>query len=424
MAVSGFTGWVSKRVVRRGRLAAALLGFAAAVGLLSRAATISPPAPTIDRDPGVRTAVVVTPRTELQRRRALAAADDLWSESPLAPALTLVVDARGMDALHLAGLHPQTVVPDIDAVAAAERARIDAASVKKPGDFFAEYKRFATVDAYLDTLVAAAPDVASVEEIGRSLEGRPIRAIRISRAHPDAPAFVINGGQHAREWISVMTTTCIADRLVRGAARDRATAALLERMQVYIVPVANPDGYAYSWDSDRYWRKNRRDGHGVDLNRNYPLAFGRKGSSDQPASPIYHGEAPFSEPESRALRGLLRRVPLDLHIDFHSFSQLVLYPWSHTADAAPDKKSLGKYATTMAEAIAATHGKKYEVIEGAQLYPASGTLMDWVYGERDAPSFVVELRPRRGDGFVLPPEQIVPTCQESLAAVLALAEAR
>lgn len=370
---------------------------------------------------GVRMAVLVTPTDDVQRQTALGAAQDLWSESPLAPTLTLVVTPEGRRVLEAAGLELAVIVADIDAAAEAERARIDAPRVNKPAGFFAEYKRFEAIDAYLDTLTDAAPSIASVETIGRSLEDRPIRAIRISNAGPEAPAFVINGGLHAREWISVMTTACIADRLVRRYGSDSAVDDLLDRMAVYIVPVANPDGYVYSWDSDRYWRKNRRDGHGVDLNRNYPLAFGRKGSSDQLASPIYHGTHPFSEPESVALRDLIRRLPVEIHIDYHSFSQLVLYPWTHTAAAAPGKKDLAARATAMAAAIAATHGETYKVIEGARLYPASGTLMDWVYGEREAPSFVVELRPRRGDGFVLPPEQIVPTCDEALAATLALA---
>lgn len=370
----------------------------------------------------MRAAIELHALSDETRALALGIADDVWSESTEAPTLTIVVDTRGRAALDQHGLRYRVVVPDIDAVARAERDRIAAASVNKPKDWFAEYKRYEQVDAYLDTLAQVRPNLTQVQTLGLSLEERPIRSLRISTAGTDAPAFVINGGQHAREWISVMTTTCLADRLVRGYGRNDEITRLLDTMQVYVVPVANPDGYAYSWDADRYWRKNRRGGHGVDLNRNYPVAFGRKGSSDQEASPIYRGTHPFSEPEAQALRDLIRRVPVQIHLDYHSYSQLVLYPWSHTAEHAPDRARLARLAQGMATAIASTHGERYRVIEGAKLYPASGTLLDWVYGERDAASFVIELRPRSGDGFVLPPDQIVPTCDESLAATLTLAK--
>ena len=81
-------------------------------------------------------------------------------------------------------------------------------------------------------------------------------------------------------------------------------------------------------------------------------------------------------------------------------------------------------ATAMVKAIAAEHGERYRLISGASLYPAAGTLMDWAYGIRGVASFVIELRPRGGTGFVLPPKQIAPTCDEGLAAVLALHERR
>src|SRR5436305_1081127 len=83
----------------------------------------------------------------------------------------------------------------------------------------------------------------------------------------------------AREWIAAMTTTCVADRLVRDYDRDPAIRDFVDRHDLWIVPVANPDGYQHSWSADRYWRKNRRDGHGVDLNRNFGVAWGGAGSS-------------------------------------------------------------------------------------------------------------------------------------------------
>jgi carboxypeptidase A4 len=234
--------------------------------------------------------------------------------------------------------------------------------------------------------------------------------------------MLVDSGLHAREWIAVMVGTCVADRLVRGYDHDPRVRRLVDATELVVVPVANPDGYEHSWRRDRYWRKNRRDGHGVDLNRNFGVAWGGEGSSGKTASQVYRGEAPFSEPEAEALRALIEREGLAAHVDFHSYGQLLLHPWSHTRERSRDHRRLAGLADSMVKAIAAAHGERYRPMSGESLYPASGTLMDWAYGTHGVASFVIELRPRGGTGFVLPPDQIVPTCDEGLAAVLALGE--
>jgi carboxypeptidase T len=184
--------------------------------------------------------------------------------------------------------------------------------------------------------------------------------------------------------------------------------------------VVNPDGYQHSWAHDRYWRKNRRDGHGVDLNRNFGVAWGGDGSSGFKRSETYRGEYAFSEPETAALRDLARRERIALHIDFHAYGQLVLYPWGYTAKPARDRDRFAAVGDRMASAMFAAHETPYRLMSAVELYPASGTMSDWMYGEVQARSYTIELRPRGRSGFVLPPSEIRPTCDEGLAAVLAL----
>jgi carboxypeptidase T len=366
-------------------------------------------------------AVEVQIDDEAVRSWLLAEAVDLWSDSDAGPVLSVVLDPDALAELESRGVAFELLSPDIEADAAAERARLEGAEAARPGTWFAEYRDYATVDAYLDTL-AARSELARVEPLGVSTEGRRIRALRISNAPPDAPAIVLNGGQHAREWISVMVTACIADRLITDAQVDPKVQGLLERNTVWVAPVINPDGYVYSWESDRYWRKNRQGKHGVDLNRNWSVGFGGRGSSSNKRSQIYRGPHAFSEPETRALRDLILREPVAAHIDFHSFGQLILYPWSHTKKPAPDLDRLASLGRAMATAIAGTHGKVYRPIAAQDLYTAGGTALDWSYGERSAMGYTIELRPSGGNGFVLPPEQIVPTCDEGYAAVLSMAD--
>jgi carboxypeptidase T len=349
---------------------------------------------------------------------------DVWSEArgPGMP-LDLVVEKASLARLDAAGVASQTLVPDIDAAAAAERARIQSARITDGGDWFAEYKNFDAISAHLAQLATRAPELTSLETIGRSIQGRPILALRIGGTAADATPMLVNGTQHAREWIAAMVSTCVADRLVRGYATDPAIRTFVDHTELWVVPVVNPDGYQHSWGADRYWRKNRRGTHGVDLNRNYGVAWGGDGSSSRERSEVYRGLSAFSEPESRALRDLTLREHVAIHVDFHAYGQLLLYPWSYTRTPAGDRAKLAAVGDRMASAIAATHQSRYTLQSGAELYPAAGTMTDWMYGEARALSFTIELRPRgsRGaGGFVLPPEQIRPTCDEGLAAVLAL----
>ena len=297
-----------------------------------------------------------------------------------------------------------------------------ARSTPAPAGFFADYRDGAAIDAHLDELAAEHPDVARTFAIGRSYEGRLIRVIEIGRGDV---AIAIDGGHHAREWISVMTPACIADRLVRGDTSDPRIHRILDRVRFAIVPIVNPDGYAYTWTTDRSWRKNRRGGNGVDLSRNYSVGWGTAGSSDDPTSPNYRGEAPFSEPETRAMRDLFDTRAFAAHVDFHSYSQVLVYPWSHRRDDPPDRDRLALIAERTRAAMTAAHGERYTVRAGSELQRgAGGTAGDWSYGERGALSLLVELRPgsAAGGGFELPPDQIIPTCDEALAGVLALAE--
>jgi hypothetical protein len=340
---------------------------------------------------------------------------DVWSEDrgPGLP-LDVVVTADALPRLALAGVHYEVLVPDIDAAAQAESARLHAAA---PADWFAEFHDYRAITERIHELAELAPDRAAVQPIGSSLDGRTIWALRIGHG---GTKMLVNGTQHAREWIAAMTATCVADRLVRDYDRDPQIRAFVDSTELWIVPVVNPDGYQYSWSSDRYWRKNRRAGHGVDLNRNFGIAWGGSGSSSSKRSEIYRGEYAFSEPETAALRDLAKREQVALHVDFHAYGQLVLFPWGYTATRSPDHARFAALGDKLASALFAPHGTRYTLMRSVELYPASGTMTDWMYGDAHALSYTIELRPKRGTGFVLPPEEIRPTCDEGLAAVLAL----
>jgi hypothetical protein len=290
------------------------------------------------------------------------------------------------------------------------------------------YHTFSEVAVELQSMAATHANIARVESIGRSVQGRDLWAIKISdnvMQNEAEPVAVFLGGHHAREWIAVDVPFLLAKHLLEKYDSDPQIATRVDAAEIWIVPMVNPDGHQYSLTSDRLWRKNRRnngDGtYGVDLNRNYGYQWGGPGSSGDTFSEIYRGPAPFSEPETQALRDFLIAKRPGALITYHNFSQLILYPWGYTYDPAPDEAALHAQAVAMADRIRAVHGVSYTPEQGSDLYLASGETTDWLYGETRAPAFTIELRPRSSSpGFELPESEIAPTFEENLPAALYL----
>ena len=215
--------------------------------------------------------------------------------------------------------------------------------------------------------------------------------------------------------------------LEKYAAGDERIVSLLKKINIYITPCVNADGYAYTFTKDRLWRKNRRnngDGtFGVDLNRNYVVGWGI-GASTNPTSIVYQGKKPLSEPESSQYVSFLSNLKhrIKAGIDFHSYSQLVLRSWGFNNSQTPTEADQKLIGANMAQAIYDTHQQKYQNLRGVELYPAGGGLDDHMFGELGFYSYTIELRDTGKYGFVLPVNQIIPTCEENFNAILTLAE--
>lgn len=339
----------------------------------------------------------------------------------------VLVSPAQADELTRRGLQYEVLIPDVQTRIDAEAARLATALPALRGvDWFTEFRDLATIETYCDELVAAYPQLVTKQVIGYSYELRPIYALTLSAAaDPNAnPAVCFNGGAHAREWIGPMTVMYIADRLLDEYDSDPNVNDLLHRLTVYIVPVANPDGYVYTWTAQRLWRKTRRpngDGsYGVDWNRNWDAGWGTSGTSFNPSDITYCGTAPFSEPETQVFRDFLLNHPnIAGHIDFHSYSQLVLRPFGYQYEtpAEPANTILKWGGDAMAAAIQSVHGKSYASQRAIDLYACGGTCMDWGYETAGIYAWSIELRDTGWYGFLLPPEQIIPTGEENYAAI-------
>ncbi len=347
---------------------------------------------------------------------------DPWLDHPRPGVVPVLASPSQRAVLAADGWTTHMLVDDVQSRLDAEHTRLQLRVPPQPGvDYFADFRELDEVHAQLDTMAASHPELASVVELGESIEGRPIRALVIAAGGADdRPTIFVTAGQHAREWISVTSSMYVADRFLANA-EEAMYAEALAAVQLVIVPVVNPDGYEFTWTGDRLWRKNRRGGVGVDTNRNFGWGWGGEGASDVPEEENYRGTAAFSEPETQAVRDYVLAHPeLVASLDLHSFGQLVLYPWGDVYELSPDDAELSATATAIATAMSA-EGATYTPLQSVNLYPAAGNIIDWAYGDAGLHALTCELRPSDvdefQDGFLLGPDQIAPVGEEALAGV-------
>jgi carboxypeptidase T len=361
----------------------------------------------------------------------------LTSTDPRAPLPDLLQLPLGLDVWEV---KPDYVILRT-ADAQAERLRLMGYTVEQLESTDAYLSTFATAEAIagyhsaasleqdMRQLANSQPDIVELREIGRSVENRPVWALRIGERRGSTRKVCFLGCHHAREWVAVEVPYRLAEYLVQHASQNPVR-QWLSQGEIWVAPMVNPDGHEHTRTENRLWRKNRRrnpDGSvGVDPNRNYGYMWGTLNintSSHVPSDDTYVGPHAFSEPETRAVRDLIARELFRGILTYHSYSQLILYPWGYTSRPVinpVDRDNMLTLAERMQKLIRDVHGTTYTAQQSSQLYPTAGDTTDWTYGVYQIPSFTIELRPRTQaeGGFILPPEQIQPTWEENQPAAL------
>lgn len=288
-----------------------------------------------------------------------------------------------------------------------------------PDDYRFQYFNADQIIAFYENLRATYPAIVSRRSIGTSINGETMWAYGFKSPNGSRTPnnIVIESLIHAREWITGSCTMHVAKKLCELYS-DTTTNRALTNQAVWIIPITNPDGYRYTWTNNRMWRKNRRlvtgSTYGVDLNRNFAKGWGNNdGSSGSASSETYRGSSAFSEPETRAVRDFVASLGrVGGFIDYHSYSQLILEPWSYSTAAPPDASTfiaLGNAMKSQMDGFGATYTAGQTSII---LYIASGTSSDYFYDVRHNLALAIELRDTGTNGFVLPADQIFPSQEE------------
>ncbi|KAH8232832.1 hypothetical protein KR026_000706, partial [Drosophila bipectinata] len=287
-----------------------------------------------------------------------------------------------------------------------------------------------TIYEWLDKMAAKYSQL-TVLDMGTSTQGNPIKGVKLV-GNPKNKAIFIESGIHAREWIAPATATYIINELL--TSQDPQVQKLAKEYNWIIFPSVNPDGYKYTFEHDRMWRKNRQlfgTCRGVDLNRNYPDHWNSTGSSSDPTRYDYAGPSAGSELETKRLIEFIRenvgKEQIKTYIALHSYSQMLMFPYGYTKEHVSNYTDLQEFGQKASAAIKAESGRDY--VSGnlyETIYPSSGGSMDWAHAEAGIPiAYTFELRgpPDSQDLFILPAVEIQPTASEAFTAIRTIVEA-
>ncbi|KIP09376.1 hypothetical protein PHLGIDRAFT_126383 [Phlebiopsis gigantea 11061_1 CR5-6] len=325
--------------------------------------------------------------------------------------------------------------------------------------FHEVYHPLGDIETFASQLLELYPRNVRVVPIGHSAENREMFALEIAKDFGSIrkkTGFVITGAQHAREWIATSTAMFIAHALLADQSESYSMAPLLNSYVFYLVLVPNPDGYAYTWETDRLWYKNRQiigpneRCIGLDMNRNwvrttatillstptppqghkwkpdaqFPALKKNKGPVD-PCSYWYPGHRAFESPEVNNIANYITTLPnLRAYIDLRSYGQMISAPFSHSCKKVPkDAEDQIEAALGAAAAIKAAHGVAFTAGSLCQLtYRAGGNVVDYMYAKAGIKySFAVHLRDTGTYGFLLPAEWIRPVGEETANMIKSLA---
>jgi hypothetical protein len=418
--------------MRRRRLTALVTATTAGLALIAASLTASPAATAVPRAADTAAQYeVFDVRTAVQRNAIAstgAAIDGI--EHAVAEITATGREVRALRALGFT-VKPAAVEAPGDGVSTFDFPPSDAA-----------YHNYAEMVAEVNAIVARYPAIASKRVLGKSYEGRDIVAVKISDnvgTDEAEPEVLYDANHHAREHLTVEMAVYLLHMYADNYATDTRIRNVVNSREIWIVPSVNPDGAEYDVASGSYrsWRKNRQPNAGsryigTDPNRNYGYKWGCcGGSSGSTSSLTYRGPSAFSTPENRVIRDFVNsRVvggvqQIKAAMDFHSYSELVLWPFGHTTADTTTGMNADQNSTfsTLGRQMAATN--RYTPQQSSDLYITDGDLLDWLWGTHKIFAYTFEMYPTSSSagGFYPPASVITRETSRNKEAALLLAEA-
>ena len=253
------------------------------------------------------------------------------------------------------------------------------------------YHTYAEMESVLTAWEGLYPSICQLDSIGSSIEGRAIWMLKVSdnvTVDEAEPEVLYMGNHHARELMTVDVPLRFAGYLLENYGVIAEVTNRVDDREIFFIPMVNPDGHVYVENNHsgwwgNWWRKNRRDNggsFGVDLNRNYGYQWGLDdvGSSGNPTSVLYRGASAWSEPETQVVRDFVESREIVIWLSYHSYGELLLYPWGYIAGNTPDHQVF----KAMGEMFTDDNGYLAGNAANGAIYLVNGDSDDWGYGEQ------------------------------------------
>uniref|UniRef100_A0A8B9KUK6 Carboxypeptidase A1 n=1 Tax=Astyanax mexicanus TaxID=7994 RepID=A0A8B9KUK6_ASTMX len=319
-------------------------------------------------------------------------------------------------------IHYNIMIEDLQALVDMEQREMINTRAPEPrstDDFdYANYHTLSEINSFIDLLVRENPNLVSKVVIGQSYEGRALNVLKFSTG-ANRPGLWIDTGIHSREWVTQASGTWFAKKIVTGYGTDAALTAILDKFDIFLEIVTNPDGFQYTHSSYTHFFRKHTSYFAIDMHQSDPalssfaiLQLG-SGSSNSPCSETYRGPYAHSEPEVKAIVDFVKsHGNLKAFVSIHSYSQMLLYPYGYTRTPCKDQAELHELAKKAVTDLKSLYGTSYKygsII--TTIYQASGGTIDWTYDQGIKYSYTFELRDTGLYGFLLPARQIIPIAE-------------
>ena len=271
----------------------------------------------------------------------------------------------------------------------------------KPSDDFGGFYTYNEMLNELDDMHSLYPEIISARSdikdetfsssphIHETYEGRYLQWVKISdnpNVSEGEPQILYTALHHAREPASLQQLIYFMWYLLENYDSNDSIKQIIDNSELFFVPCVNPDGYIFNEtiepNGGGMWRKNTRDSHGVDNNRNYSYidengneVWNTSGTSSNPYGSTYAGDGPFSESENRAIRYFVESNNFKIALNNHTYGNLLLYPYGYDYNQTTEDDDIFQFISS-----ALVSENNYDNIISADLYPAAGDSDDFMYG--------------------------------------------
>ena len=265
-----------------------------------------------------------------------------------------------------------------------------------------EYTDPEEMEQFITDLAAQYPDLMEVIPLTDPLfEGHIVYAVKITHGSGTKPVFLMDAQHHAREVMTAEIARDAIQYLVTQYGIDPQVTQWVNAVEIWIVPIVNPDGADYVFKRDAMWRKNRHPNCAVDINRNYEFSWNQcKGSSGQCSADDFRGTGAASEPETQGVTALMETLKPIFYLTYHSYGEYIIWPYG--CDYSSENDALGDIGGALNSVLEDDTGSTGQYQMGTSfdtLYITDGTADDEAYGRLGTFAYCIEVNSDRAGGF-------------------------